>query len=397
MTDTNMNMRSTDSQRGFTLVELMVASAVGLIAIMAMTSLFKQGMDATFVVTQRAETQQNMRAAIELMTKDISLAGSGLPSGGLQLATGGAASLFACNQAGTCYVPTNTYPNNAAAGTTNYMYGLLPGFNNGVQGAAVITAAPGQVNDSITSIYCDYNFPLTNFAFSFPSTTTATVTPAATITPGLPTNILAPGGLNLGDLILFLVSTPGNGTGNQGTSSAQTAAVVGEITGLPGGGGSILFANGDALNFNQNGPNSLASAITSLGPTLGGGNQITACRLNVVTYFLQVPPAGGTVQTPRLMRQVNGLTAVPVADNIINLQITYDVIDSVLGTISANQANPIAAGLSPALIQKVNLWVMGQSLTTAGRKAQSMYLASSVSARNMSFCNSYSDLTTSCQ
>ena len=86
-----------------------------------------------------------------------------------------------------------------------------------------------------------------------------------------------------------------------------------------------------------------------------------------------------------------------MADNIINLQFTYDVIDSDLGIISANQANPIAAGLSPALIQKVNLWVMGESLLTGGKKSQSMYLASSVAARNMSFCNSYSDSSTVCQ
>ena len=65
--------------------------------------------------------------------------------------------------------------------------------------------------------------------------------------------------------------------------------------------------------------------------------------------------------------------------------------------MSANQSNPIAAGLSPALIQKVNLWVMGQGLISEGNKSQSMYLASSVSARNMSFCNSYSDSATACQ
>ena len=75
-------MRMGKTERGFTLIELMVASAIGLVIIMAMTSLFKLGMDATFTVTQRAETQQNMRAAIDLLTKDISLAGSGLPTGG---------------------------------------------------------------------------------------------------------------------------------------------------------------------------------------------------------------------------------------------------------------------------------------------------------------------------
>jgi prepilin-type N-terminal cleavage/methylation domain-containing protein len=390
-----MKMPIQKSQRGFSLMELMIASAIGLIVIMAMTQLFIMGMNATFTVTQRAETQQNMRAAIELMTKDISMAGAGLPSGGLQLANNGGPTNVACNQAGTCYVPADTYPN-SGLGAQNYMYGILPGFGNGVQNADVVPNAPAAVNDSITSIYCDYNFPLSNFAFTFPSTTQATVGPAATITPGLPTNILAPGGLNVGDLLLFIVSTAGNGKTAQGTSTAQTAAAVAEITGLPNN-VTIEFNGADALNFNQTGANSLASTITNLGASLGAGNQVTVCRLYAVTYFLQVPPAGGTVQTPRLMRQVNGLNAAPVADNIINLQFSYDVISSTTGLMNANLSNPIAAGDSPALIQKVNMWVMGQSLTSAGHKSLSMYLASSVSARNMSFCNSYSSQTTVCQ
>ena len=388
-------MRTAKWQRGFSLLELMVASSIGLLAILAMTSLFKMGMDSTFTVTQRAETQQNMRSAIELMTKDISLAGAGLPSGGLQLVTGGVRSNFACNQTGTCYVPVNTYPN-GAGGTPNYMYGILPGFNNGVQNGVAIPSAPGQVNSSITSIYCDYNFPLSNFSFAFPTTTSATV---AVVNAGVqPNNILAPGGLNVGDLILFIVSTPGNGTGNVGTSSVQNAAVVAEVTGLPNN-TSINFATADALNFNQTGAgnsNNLASVSAAI--AAGGGKaQTTACRLNAVSYFLQVPPAGGTVQTPRLMRQVNGYNAVPVADNIINLQFSYDVIDFTTGFVNANMTDPLGGGQSPSLIQKVNIWIMGQSLVQAGRKSQNMYLATSVSARDMSFCNSYSSSATVCQ
>jgi prepilin-type N-terminal cleavage/methylation domain-containing protein len=380
------------SQRGFTLLELMVASAIGLIVMAAMTSLFKLGMAATLTVTQRAETQQNMRAAVELMTKDISLAGSGLPTGGLQLPTGGATlSQYACNQTGTCYVPAHTYPNNSGGGG-NYMYGILPGFNNGVQNNAVIPNAPGQINSSITSIYCDYNFPLDAFKITVPAVNNGTVATVTVPNPPLPSppSILAAGGLAAGDLLLFVASSAGNGTGTQGTSSVQTAAVVGEITALPNN-TTIDFAAGDPLNFNQSG-----GTITNNMASVAGAVNLSVCRLYAVTYFLQVPPAGGTTQTARLMRQVNGQNAIPVADNIINLQITYDVIDSTLGIISANQRDPIGAGLSPSLIQKVNLWVMGESLTSMGNKSQSMYLASSVSARNMSFCDSYSSLSKAC-
>ena len=388
----NRHMHRAGSQYGFSLLEMTIAITLGLVLVLGMLSLFRVGVNTAITVTQRADTQQNMRAGIEMMAKDIGLAGAGLPTGGLQLATGGSLSKVACNQSGTCYLPTNTYP------TGNYMYGLIPGYKNGVQSAAVISSAPAATNDSITAIYCDYNFPLSNFTFSFPNGTTADVGVVnAAVTPN---NILAPGGLNVGDLILFLVTSPGNGTGNQGTSSSQTGAVVAEITGLPSN-TTIDFASGDALNINQAGPNSLAATVAAFGANLGvtgttTGNQVTACRLEAVTYFLQVPPAGGTVQTPRLMRQVNGLNAVPLADNIINLQFSYDLISSTSGLVNANIADPLGAGDNPAMIQKVNMVVMGQSILSYGTKNQSMFLATSVSARNMSFCNAYSSTSSSC-
>src|ERR1700756_3738325 len=384
-------MRTLKSQRGFSLLELLVASSIGLTVVLVMTSLFKTGMDATMRVTQRAETQQNLRAAIELMTKDISLAGAGLPSGGLQLSTGGVPSLYACNQTGTCYITGDTYPNNGA-GTPNYMFPLIPGFGVGVQNGAVIPAAPGQVNSSITSIYCDYNFPLSNFTFTFPSGVSANV--AVVNGAVTPNNILAPGGLQVGDLLMFLVATPGNGTTSSGTSLVQNVAVVAKITGIPNN-TTINFATGDALNMNQTGGANNLAAVA--GAAAAAGSQTSVCPLSAVSYFLQVPPAGGTVQTPRLMRQVNGLNAVPVADGIINLQFTYDIIDNTTGTVVANQQNPIGAGQSPNLIQKVNVWIMGSSPTTNGNKSQNMYLATSVSTRDMTFCNSYGYATTSCQ
>ena len=378
-----------NSLRGFTLIELLVASSLGLIVILTMTSLFKMGMDATFTVTQRAEVQQNMRAAIELMSQDLGHAGAGLPNGGLQLATAGLSN-YACNQTGTCYLAAHAYPNNVGTGVANYMYGVLPGYGNGVQSGATIPNASAARNDSITTIYVDYNFSLKNFTFTQLSGTQVRATLKATPIAGLPTNVLAPGGLNIGDLLLLYVSTPGGPTGN-GTTPGQTAAVVAEITGISGTGPwTLTFNAGDALNMNQtSGANNLTSAFSATGT-------MDVYRLNVVSYFLQVPAAGGTVQTPRLMRQVNGLTAVPVADNIMNLQFSYDVIDGLTSYLSANLPNPIGSGQSPALIQKVNIWIMGESLTSGGKKSQSMYLITSVAARNMSFCNSYSASTNAC-
>src|SRR5579859_18097 len=107
-----MTMQARNPGKGFTLLELVVSMALGLLVMASMASLFKTGLNSTMLVTQRAETQQNMRAAIDLMVKDIGMAGAGLPTGGIQLPTGGGAtaSKFGCDQAGTCHVPTFNYP-----------------------------------------------------------------------------------------------------------------------------------------------------------------------------------------------------------------------------------------------------------------------------------------------
>jgi prepilin-type N-terminal cleavage/methylation domain-containing protein len=359
----NMKMPKQKLECGFTLLELMVSIAVGLVVMAGIAGLFKTGMDSALLVTQRAETQQNMRAAIDLMVKDISMAGAGLPSGGIQLPTGAgsSASRFDCDQSGTCHVPANTYP------TGNYMYGAIPGFNNGVEANAIVPAAPPPaINDSITSIYTDYNFPLWEYNVTFPvpgNGTSITLTPNAAYVPAPPL-INAAGGIQVGDLIIL-------------SNSLGTA--VGEVTGITAT--DIAFADLDALNVNQNGAasNNIAAIST--------GANTTAYRLFAVTYYLTVPPPNG--QTPRLMRQVNGLSPVPVADNIINLQFSYDIYNSTTSALDANQTNPLGVGDSPNLMQKINIVVMGQSMFNNGNKSQNLYLATSVSARNMAFRNRY--------
>ena len=160
--------------------------------------------------------------------------------------------------------------------------------------------------------------------------------------------------------------------------SNSVGNAVGEVTGVTAGG--ISFANLDPLNINQSG------AATNNIKSIVGGSSTVAYRLFAVTYYLTVPAAG---QTPRLMRQVNGLSPVPVADDIINLQFAFDTYNSTTAALDANQANPLGVGESPNNVQKVNMVVMGQSIINNGNKSQNMYLATSVSARNMAFRNRY--------
>src|SRR5216683_2946596 len=65
------DMGSERKVRGFSLVELLIAMALGLIVLGATMQLFKNGMDATRLVSQSSEMQQNTRAALNLIAKDV--------------------------------------------------------------------------------------------------------------------------------------------------------------------------------------------------------------------------------------------------------------------------------------------------------------------------------------
>ena len=366
-----MTTRENRRQEGFTLVELMVSFFIGLIILGASVKLFKSGVDASVLVAQRAELQQSSRAAINLITKDVSMAGAGLPPGGIQLPTGGVAgtSKYACDQGGTCYMPTHLYPNG------NYMYGLIPGPNNGVQNGALIPATGGSA-DSITVAYLDYAFPLNQYTCVVSSASTITLTPPVPApNPPLPAINAAGVGLQAGDLVMV---TGGN-----------IATIVAEVTNVSAT--VVTFTNADPLNFNNSGGDPIIGNLgyifnRSVVPPAGQSN-CSATRMLSVSYFIQLP-AGG--QAPRLMRQVNGLTPVPVADDIIGMTISYDLFNDTTGLNNTAQRDPLSiAGVTPNQIRKVNIAVRAQSLSQDGQKIQSMQLATSISARNMSFKNRY--------
>jgi prepilin-type N-terminal cleavage/methylation domain-containing protein len=130
-------MRATKpAVRGFTLVELLVAVALGLIVLAATTQLFKNGMDATLLVSQSSEMQQSARATLNLIAKDVSMAGSGLPPSGLALPNGaGAVPSFFAVDPSRAWLANNTYP-------ANYMYGIIPGVGNGLESGGLSPSPP---------------------------------------------------------------------------------------------------------------------------------------------------------------------------------------------------------------------------------------------------------------
>ena len=178
-------------------------------------------------------------------------------------------------------------------------------------------------------------------------------------------------GIKVGDLLLI--------KSNRGWAVGE----VSTVNPLNTTGATVTFADGDPLQINQ----STATSSNIAAIVTGAGTIVTVQRLLAVTYYIQVP-AGNLL--PRLMRQVNGQTPQPVADNIIDLKVNYDLCDTgFTGGTCANTPDPLAINITPNSIHKVSITLMGQSLVSTGVNAQSMQLSTAVSARNLTFGDRY--------
>jgi Prokaryotic N-terminal methylation motif len=386
---------------GFTFIELMTAMTLGLVVIAAAVKLFSQSIDATWVTDQRAEMQQDLRAVENMMFKDISLAGAGLISGqGISLPSGtGTTPIYGCDQTGLASgCPPNggvKYPCASIVGACiPTLYGVMPGFALGITPPGSAT-----VSDLITVVYSDTIFALNCYTVTFGApgnvaTFTAPANPPPTgciLPPGLafPQNINNTAvGLTPGDLVFFQNSS---------------GPAIAEVTLVQGNGPSwvVTFSNGDPLQMNQaNAANDLTQISGFNGGAAGPSTTGTvANRIFVITYYLQnnPDPTGITTGTPVLMRQVNGHTAVPAAENVINTQFTYDTYSSAGALLNQLPDGGESLGVSLNLIRKINIAHLtmrsqldGTRSTLFATKGYQGYdVQTSISARNLSFLDRY--------
>jgi len=341
-------------QHGLSLMEALVAMLIGAIVLTAGATLVTKALQITDLITVRTEMQQDGRAAINSLLKDLSLSGTGMPVGGVQLPTGvgSTPSLFACS-GGVCSLKNHTFP-------ANHLYPVLPDANDG----KVQQGAP----DAITMAYID-----------------------RTLSLGTASNITASGsqidlanvaGVNIGDLIML---------------SNVHGSAIGMVTNVLTASNALVFGNSDPLNINQpSAANGNIAALQDPGP----GNKYpptTAARILVISYYLQQSPGpDGSLNTNddnwQLMRQVNGQQPVPVMDGVENLQVSYDVYDDTASSASSTLVtNTKSANGTPGLIRKVNVVMNVRSLRPAGpgKALSHLTLAAAVSPRNLSFRDRY--------
>ena len=351
-----MQIASYRDIRGFTIFELIIAMGLATVVLGGALALTSQAVGISDMVTQRAEMQQNGRVAVNLMSRDLSLAGTGFASEGIQLPSGTPSQdvLFACDPA-DCYVTNNVYPQDR-------MFAINPGDGLG-------PTINGVATDVITLVYRDATsdlgeLPLEDInvegtIFEFDWDFDEDEDPVF--------------GVKVGDVLVF--------TANGFSAVGQVTHVVDddEVRVMPG--------SADALNFNQPtaGFGSIKSIIPSGDPDDDDPTAETYVhRIDVITYYIDASDP----DSPRLMRQVGGKPPVPVAENVEDLQITYDIFDETAGAATADLVD---AGGTPNLIRKTNITLTVRSPVESllGREFQYVSLTTSVGSRNLTFRDRY--------
>ncbi len=397
------------NQRGFSLVELLVAMAITIIVMAAAMMMFIKSLDTNDMTMLIAEMQANARAGTNALAQDINQAGTGINWGGYTLASGGGAENFGNNA--TYMNPNNFYTVPASAGppatpATNVMYGITPvdGGGPAIKGPANNgTGTPVQM-DGINLVYADpilSSHDPTVSNWTTPPAPGPTVADAgANITITMPNGMLPAvndnnSGIRIGDVL-----TLGN----------SVVGVVSNVT--PGPPAVIMLSPGDPYNLNQFGLSGSVRSLSSTFPTTGGAypNPVSVMRLYVITYFLQGLDAAGNPVTKanvpaqavdfRLMRQVNQQAATIVAEHINYLQFSYDLGDSTcLATAPMSHipdaVEPTACGIPTAkpAYDKIRTVYINLGARSAKPDKRGVYYQTTVNTvvgpRSLSYNNTY--------
>jgi hypothetical protein len=338
------------------MVELIVAMGLALLLLGMAFSFFNQLYNTSDLAGTMADVNQNLRAAVNLIARDLTTAGAEIPMGGIPLPGGGS---------GTAVATAVKMPG-PGAGTFNpgaggYMAVITPGSGLGPTSGSGGTAIPTDaiIMISVNPISLLDQYPLKAISYTATSAT-ITVDPGTNIASGVSR-------VAKGQLIMLE------------NSSACLLAVTDFSTTT----NTITFTKGDATNdplgLNQfptiNGPTT--GTIAQLPPT---ASQTTAYHLNMTTYYLD------TSTPQRLMRQVGTGTPQPVALGINILQFSYDVYSNT-GQVTPNQRT----GINPNQIREVNLWTIAEAdhKNRGTGRYYSNSIATSVVIQNLAYYNKY--------
>jgi len=379
---------------GVSLLELMVAMALSLLMTAATFTLLQQLANTTDVVTSMSDVNENLRAAVNMVSRDLSTAGQNIPVGGIPLPYGGTAT--AINRP---YPSSSTFPT-PLSGSSLYMSVLIAG--NGLGPAQ--GSGSNQISTDVVSAIG------VNQTSQFYQTAVNTTTSAPTISSSAATitvSTTAAGYVSPGQLIML---TDANASCLLAVSSASTTSGV------------ITFTHGDTTNdllgVNQfptvsatngsitSGPTSgtilqLETATTNNGKiTYAWPTTLTAYPISMVTYYLDnSTPVRNLI---KLTSMGTGGCASPSCTNVVALgigvlQIFYSL--SPPATLNGVQSDPAEnpwpttsdTGNTPNDIRKVVISMIAQSnhQNHANTQWYSKQIKNAVTIQNLDYYNKY--------
>lgn len=387
------------SEAGFSLAEMLIAMTVMLIVLAGTAQIMSTAIQSENAASQVLDMNGQLRAAMDLVQRDLLQAGQGLPTG-RRIGVPSGTALQRINRpgpnvSGTCPGAAD-YPNVTS----------LPAVTVGPNLGPRIT---DQCTDVITVLAAD------NLFFEMPvaaiATTGSTITINATFrdidNTVVPLNIadnpdVRNDNLRSGDLLML----------TKGSSSVlvQITGVAGQVLTLGTGGADPLLLN--QRNTNTAAPNTLGTInlyrITgTTDPSVAGNVPMpsVATRVRMITYFVDT-----SLATPRLMRQVGGAQPNAVASGVEVFRLTYDLADqrdnptgvrmtaadlSGTGACPDDGATPELEACSENQIRKINVVLslraaapeMSQLLRRGNQSRTTLY--SQVSLRSMAFVDRY--------
>ncbi|MGE3468184.1 MAG: PilW family protein [Pyrinomonadaceae bacterium] len=292
MNETTRNNPLNSDEKGFSILELIIAMVIFLIVTGSVFGLLQVGRQTRTIVSENTGLNKNVRLSLNLIGRDTYNAGVGYPLRNTVI--------LPDNRIGVLLgVPVD------ADTTRDTVAPIIAGNNVTVN---TYNQTPNTRTDQITFLFKDNTF---NVVGSLGGSSQPLSINAATTTGGGIDEIVPLSGTNSACRIndIYLI------TGNTGST-------LGVSTNLSGG-NKVQFANGDPLGFNQTGTSGPLRAITV---------PASIQRVNMVTYF--VTPDGTLTRRHYANRTpVVGFVDEPLIYGVEDFQIVYVMDD---GTTSNN-------------------------------------------------------------
>ena len=301
-------------EHGFTITELLVSTTITLIVTGAALTTFRNGLWITDSAAQLSDSNQNLRAGTNQLTRDVMMAGRIIGPEGIPMPSGAGVTSFARpGPPGTSLI----FDLVVDADTTLNLAAITTGFQLG-------PTINGSQTDMITIMTVDEFMPVIQTPPLVPGTPTVlegTIAPdGQSVTlpitslwlTGDTTNDTQP--VLDGDLVLF--KNPKGTAMHTVTSKDSTHIYFGATSSV------------DWFHFNQftapQVPIILIKQVQTTTSPWATNDKTSMFRALMITYYVDNTTTPGT---PRLTRVVNHFTPQALAGVVEDLDLTYDLVD----------------------------------------------------------------------